>query len=64
MRELETALRDLRYGSIQLVIHDSKIVRIERIERIRLTDTPEAFPSHARRPTTPPEVRCETDQEE
>ena len=39
-RELEAALRGLHYGSIQLVVHDAKIVRIERVERIRLPAPP------------------------
>ena len=43
LRDVELALRNLRYGSIQLVVHDGKIVRIERIERIRLTETSEAL---------------------
>jgi len=38
--ELETALRGLRYGSIQLVVHDGKVMCIERIERIRLPAPP------------------------
>jgi len=44
-RELESALRNLRYGTIQLVIHDAKIVQIERIERIRLPAVPEQDPA-------------------
>jgi hypothetical protein len=43
------AVRGLRYGSLEIVVHDSKIVRIEKRERIRLdleqpTATPEANP--------------------
>ena len=38
-RQLSTdvfkALRDIRYGSVQLVIHDGKVVEIQKIERIR-----------------------------
>ncbi len=47
-RELESALRNLRYGTIQLVVHDANVVRIERIERIRLS-APARFAS-------PPEI--------
>ena len=46
-----SALRGLRYGSIQLVIHDGQIVRIERIERIRLTETSEASSLPLSQPT-------------
>ena len=39
-RQIESALRELRYGSVQLVIHDGQVVRIERIERISLPAAP------------------------
>ena len=42
LRQLEDALRGLEYGSIQLVVHDRQEVRMERVERIRLTGSPEA----------------------
>ena len=42
IRQLEQALQGLAYGSVQLVIHEGRIVRIERVERIRL---PAAQPS-------------------
>jgi hypothetical protein len=37
VRELLSALRDLRYGSVEIVVHDSRIVQIERCEKVRLT---------------------------
>lgn len=30
------ALKGLRYGTVQLTVHDGKLVRIERMEKIRL----------------------------
>ena len=39
-REVETALRDLQYGSVHLVVHDAQVVRIERVERISLPAAP------------------------
>jgi hypothetical protein len=36
VQELLTALRDLRYGSVEIVVHDSRIVQIERREKVRL----------------------------
>ena len=30
------AIRNLRFGTLEIVVHDSKVVRIERRERIRL----------------------------
>ena len=50
---LEQALRGLRYGTVQLVVHDAQVVRIERIERIRLTGSPEAFSDQPRGRPTP-----------
>jgi hypothetical protein len=32
------ALEGLRYGSVEIVIHDSKVVQIERKEKFRLPD--------------------------
>ncbi len=61
--QLERALRDLAYGSIQLVIHEAKIVRIERIERIRLTDSSEALPVISGKPT-PSKEDCSHAQQE
>ena len=73
-KQLEQALRHLRYGTVQLVVHDAQVVRIERTERIRLpaaadagqaglTDTTEAATTHLGRPTDTPEARHATDTE-
>ena len=37
---LQDALKDLRYGTVQLTVHDGKLVRIERLEKIRLPTEP------------------------
>jgi len=31
-----SALRGIRFGSVEIVIHDSRIVQIERKEKVRL----------------------------
>ncbi len=36
---LRHALKNIRFGSIEIVIHDSKIVQIERKEKFRLDHT-------------------------
>ena len=33
------AIKDLRFGSVEVVIHDSKVVQIERKEKIRIEST-------------------------
>ena len=30
------AIKDLRFGSVEVIIHDSRIVQIERKEKIRI----------------------------
>jgi hypothetical protein len=34
-RELQYALAEIRYGSIEIVIQDSRVVQIERREKVR-----------------------------
>jgi hypothetical protein len=36
LSHVTSALRGLRYGSVEIIIHDSRIVQIERTEKIRL----------------------------
>jgi hypothetical protein len=36
IRLILRAIREIRYGSVQLVIQDSKVVQIEKVEKIRL----------------------------
>ncbi len=43
LQRIDQALTDLRHGSVQLIVHEGQIVRIERTQRIRLTVTPEAL---------------------
>jgi hypothetical protein len=35
LRELLEALRSIRYGTIELVIHDGRVVQLERREKVR-----------------------------
>ena len=56
-QRIERTLRHLHHGEVHLVIHDAQVVRIERIERVRLTVSPEAVSSPDGRPTEPSEVR-------
>jgi hypothetical protein len=49
-RKVEQALRGLQYGTVQMTVHDGEVVRIERIERIRLHEPGEGAgsPRHPR----------------
>jgi hypothetical protein len=35
-QQILRTIKDVRYGSVEIIIHDSKIVQIERKEKIRL----------------------------
>jgi hypothetical protein len=35
LRELLEALRSIRYGAVELVIHDGRVVLLERREKVR-----------------------------
>jgi hypothetical protein len=35
LRELIQALRSIRFGTIELVIHDGRVVQLERREKVR-----------------------------
>lgn len=34
-RAIQKALKEIRFGSVEIVIHDSKVVQIERKEKTR-----------------------------
>lgn len=34
-KEILNAIRAIRYGSVEITIHDSKVVQIERTEKVR-----------------------------
>lgn len=38
VERLLSATRGIRYGAVEVIIHDSKVVQIERKERYRLED--------------------------
>ena len=38
-QQILQAIKDVRYGSVEIIIHDSQVVQIERKEKIRLPRT-------------------------
>lgn len=36
LREIQTALHGLRFGSVEITVHNGQVVQIERKEKIRL----------------------------
>ena len=49
-QEILRAVRGLRYGSVEIIVHDSKVVQIERREKIRL-DKDTSKKEETRRPS-------------
>jgi hypothetical protein len=35
-RQILSALQGIRYGSLEIIVHDSKVVQIERKEKMRI----------------------------
>jgi len=35
--EIQAAVRSVRYGTVQLIIQDGRVIQIDRTEKIRLT---------------------------
>jgi hypothetical protein len=35
-QQILRALQEIRYGSVEIIIHDSRVVQIERKEKIRI----------------------------
>lgn len=40
LREIVRAIKEIRYGAVEIVIHDGKVVQIERKEKVRFDATP------------------------
>lgn len=36
LREIQSALRELRFGSVEITVHNGQVVQIERKEKFRL----------------------------
>jgi len=38
LKKIQEAISTIKYGSVEIVIHDSKVVQIERKEKLRLKE--------------------------
>ena len=41
IQELVHAIEQLRYGSVEITVHDGRVTQIERREKVRFNQTPE-----------------------
>ena len=57
LQRIAAALEGLRFGTVEIAVHDSKVVYVERRERLRIADAPETgnHPPSAGRATERPE---------
>lgn len=39
IQQILDSLTGLKYGSVQIVVHDGKVVQVERLEKFRLDQT-------------------------
>ncbi|MBX5974815.1 sulfur starvation response protein OscA [Pseudomonas aeruginosa] len=39
LREIQSALRGLRFGAVEITVHNGQVVQIERKEKFRLQQT-------------------------
>ncbi|MEP6572403.1 MAG: YezD family protein [Gemmatimonadota bacterium] len=40
MARIAAALEGLRFGSVEIVVHEGRVVQVERREKVRLTSEP------------------------
>ena len=38
VNKIKNALENIRFGSVEIIVHDSKVVQIERKEKIRFAE--------------------------
>jgi hypothetical protein len=58
IRQVRAALAGLRFGTIEIVVHDGKVAYIERRERTRISNSAQPDSDHRPRSnTTPPGER-------
>ena len=64
LRQIEQAVRSIRYGTVQVTVHDARVVQIDKLEKVRIAlsaDLPVPRPKGAGttgsdHPTTPTEA--------
>jgi hypothetical protein len=48
-REILDAVRGIRYGSVEVVVHDAKVVQVVRTEKVRVDNPRDGRPSASSR---------------
>ena len=55
LAHLADVIRSIRFGSVQITIHDAKIVQIDKVEKVRLASSADLTPG--RQPESSPTDR-------
>ncbi len=40
LQQIANAIGSMRYGCVQITVHEARVVQIEKVERVRLTNPP------------------------
>ena len=48
LRQIEQAVRSIRYGTVQVTVHDARVVQIEKLEKLRIPPVDLPLPNAAR----------------
>ena len=57
LAEIVDAIRTVRFGTVQITIHNAAVVQIERAEKIRLTPPPPDDGRPSDHSASPPDLR-------
>ena len=44
LRQITQAVRSLRYGTVQITVHDARIVQIDKVEKVRIVPSADLTP--------------------
>ena len=51
LAQIQTAIRSVRFGSVQLTIHDGQVVQIEKRDKVRVTKDADLMTGGRSQPT-------------
>lgn len=54
LQQIAQAVRSLRYGTVQITVHDAQVVQIDKVERVRFTPAPSPDLTRGRVAQDPP----------
>ena len=54
LQQIAQAVQSLRYGTVQITVHDARVVQIDKVERVRLAPAPSPDLTRGRVAQDPP----------